>query len=323
MIYNYYSNIPLLRYTLLTSAAKSVVAWHMFYTASSYSYLIFSSFWLEDLKERWKTNGNVTCYQNPAGLKLVLHPLTAILEFQILRIAFETFPYIFLDINHDFLAYPMAISVPVLALSLKILIYEQQGTLCSLGPETILHNKLNLNITNTNTYFGDNRLDNILYLLIIIFEAFIRIYRFCLRSKRTKRHNKVGVSGLVVKKRSKEAWIEPENIQDRQENSPRDVNITINTTRQSCSNTDRAPASRNIGQRGKLQTSIGPLAPMFFFGIILLLIYKFVSKDYYLASVFYDWYMLGSPFYWIVSSDEIKENLKSKFSQFKTKFGFI
>ena len=309
MIYEYYSSFPVMKYTLLTSAAKSVVAWHMFYTASSYGYVIFSSLFLEDLKNRWETDGNITCYQNPAGLKLVFYPVTAILEFQILRLTFEAFPYRFLDMNHDLLAYPMAISVPVLALLLKIFIYIQQGTLCSVGPEMILHFKLNLDISKTKTYFSDNRIDNLVYLLIIIFEAFIRICRFCKRGKSTQRRNKVGVANP----RAKEAWIEPESTQNKQETTLSDVKITI----------ENEPTTNLENKNTKHETTIGPIAPMFFFATILWLLYKFVSKEYYLSSVYYDCLLLGLPFYWILSSNEIIKYLKLKFCQFKTNLGFV
>ena len=37
------------------------------------------------LIESWITNGNVTCYWNPTGVKMGLYPATAMAEFQILR----------------------------------------------------------------------------------------------------------------------------------------------------------------------------------------------------------------------------------------------
>ncbi len=178
----------------------------------------------------------------------------------------------------------------------------------------ILHYKLNLDISNTKTYFSDNRIDNLVYLLIIIFEAFIRICRFCKRSKRTQHRNKVGVDSLVVTTRAKEAWVEPKNTLDKQETTQSDVKITIENAEHT---TD--PETK----RSKQETTIGPIAPMFFFALVLWLLYKFVSKEYYLSSVYYDCLLLGLPFYWVLSSNEIIEHLKLKFCQFKTKLGFI
>ncbi len=51
----------------------------------TYTYIIVSSFFWDELKNSWDTNGNVTCLWNPGGVKMGLYPATALAEFQVLR----------------------------------------------------------------------------------------------------------------------------------------------------------------------------------------------------------------------------------------------
>ena len=51
----------------------------------TYTYIIVSSFFWDELKNSWDTNGNVTCLWNPGGEKMGLYPVTALAEFQVLR----------------------------------------------------------------------------------------------------------------------------------------------------------------------------------------------------------------------------------------------
>ena len=297
----------MMQYTLLTTAAKSVVAWHMFYTASTYGYVIYSSFFLENLKESWEENGNITCYQNPAGLKLNLYPVTAILEVQLLRVAFEMFPYRFLALSHDELAYPLAWSVPLFAICLKIFTLEKKGTLCSLGPVMILCYKLHLDISNTNTFLVDNNIDNMIYSMIVIIEAIIRLCRVCKRKKKWKSRNKVDVVNIHRNKASRKAWVEPKFTRAEEETTKGDINIDQNN--------ENEPAAEGV------TAMIGPFVPMFFFGLFLWIIVNFIVVQYYLSSVYTDCMLLGLPFYWVISSQEIKDHLKLKINQFKVKLG--
>ncbi len=236
----------MMQYTLLTSAAKSVVAWHMFYTASTYGYIIYSSFNLEDLKTRWERNGNLTCYQNPAGLKLNLYPVFAILEVQLLRAAYELFPYRFLALSHDKLAYPMAFSVPLFAISYTTFIFMKKETLCSLGPEMLLLFKLNLDFSNTSTYLVKNNFDNIVYLMIVIIEAIIRL---CKKKKKWRSHNKVGVLNIQRNQTSRKAWAEPNSHHVETETTRKVENVgqISNNTAQSKHKKDEKETVRGVG----------------------------------------------------------------------------
>ena len=85
MVFSFYSNLPSTQYTLLTSATKSIIGWHILYSSSTYLYLIISSFFQDELKESWELSGTKTCHLNPYGLKVALYPGTAMVEFQLLR----------------------------------------------------------------------------------------------------------------------------------------------------------------------------------------------------------------------------------------------
>ncbi len=315
-IFEYYSSTPMMQYTLLTSAAKSVVAWHMFYTASTYGYVLYSSFFLKNLKESWEENGNITCYQNPAGLKLNLYPVTAILEVQLLRVAFEMFPYRFLALSHDKLAYPMAWSVPLFAICLKIFTFKKKGTLCSLGPVMILCYKLNLDISNTNTFLVDNNIDNMIYSIIVMIEAIIRLCRVC-KKKKWKYRNKVDVVNIPRNQASRKAWVEPKITLAEKETTKGHINID------QLKNNENEPAAERVTTKHLKATMIGPFVPMFFFGLFLWIIVNFIVVQYNLSSVYTDCMLLGLPFYWVISSQEIKFHLKLKISQFKVKLGYF
>ena len=85
MVFSYYSNLPYTQYTLLTSATKSIIGWHILFSSSTYFYLIIAAFFQDELKESWELNGTRTCHLNPNGLKVALYPGTAMVEFQLLR----------------------------------------------------------------------------------------------------------------------------------------------------------------------------------------------------------------------------------------------
>ena len=98
--------------------------------------------------------------------------------FNLIRAVFQLFPYRFLDLNHEILAIPLALSVPVIAASIQLYLYLTYGTLCSEDPVIQLHYKLNINInSNTTTaLFTKSRPDIVLGLIIISAEIFLRMY---------------------------------------------------------------------------------------------------------------------------------------------------
>ena len=78
---------------------------------------------------------------------------------QLIRVLFELFPYQFLSLNSDVFAYPLAASVPVIAGSLQIYTYLDQGTLCTKGLAVNLHYKLDMCIDVDKVFFTDTRTD--------------------------------------------------------------------------------------------------------------------------------------------------------------------
>ena len=126
----------------------------------------------------------------------------------LIRAIFQLCPYRFLDLNHELLAIPLAISVPVIAGSIQLYLYLTHGTLCTKDPVIQLHYKLDINIDTSTVLFTKSRPDIILGLIMISVEVFLRIYG---QYKRIKccRSNRVAAS----------------NIEANEEDTPRDDNI--------------------------------------------------------------------------------------------------
>ena len=173
----------------------------------------------------------------------------------------------------------------------------------------ILCYKLHLDISNTNTFLVDNNIDNMIYSMIVIIEAIIRLCRVCKRKKKWKSRNKVDVVNIHRNKASRKAWIEPKITHAEEETTKGDINIDQNN--------ENEPAAEGV------TAMIGPFVPMFFFGLFLWIIVNFIVVQYYLSSVYTDCMLLGLPFYWVISSQEIKDHLKLKINQFKVKLGYF
>ena len=89
------------------------------------------------------------------------------------------------------------------------------------------------------------------------------------------------------------------------------------------SNETEQPKNNKIKQITEISTAIniagsiiGPFVPMIFFGLFLWIsFFNFIVVEYSI--------LLGLPFYWIISSEEIKAFFKHKIRQFKVKFGYF
>ena len=181
--YYYYACIPDTQYTLLTSAAKSVIAWHAVLSVSVYTYLSVATIYWEELLDSFNTDGNFTCYLSPLGSMLELYPATAIAEFQLLRIFFQFWPYGFLALNHDFLGTLLALSVPLIAGSVQLFMYLTQGTLCTKVPIIFLHYRLDMKLKTDEVFFTNLRPEILIILIIVVAEILVRLYRFLKRKK--------------------------------------------------------------------------------------------------------------------------------------------
>ena len=119
LTYWYYDSTMEVQHTVLTTAAKSVLAWHAILSTTYYGQLTAASFWSTELVEYGNNNGNQTCV---TFLRLsVVGPnlLVSIFEFQVIRGLFVFSPYEVLAFNHDLLAYPLVASVPTVSGMLK------------------------------------------------------------------------------------------------------------------------------------------------------------------------------------------------------------
>ncbi len=182
--YYYYACIPVTQYTLLTSAAKSVIAWHAVFSASIYTYTFVATVYWKELQDSWNTDGNFTCYLSPVGSMLELYPATAIAEFQLLRIFFELWPYRFLALNHDFLGTLLALSVPLVAGSVQLFMYLTQGTLCPKVPIIFFHYRLDMKLKTDEVFFTNLRPEIVIILIIVVAEILVRLYRSSKRKRR-------------------------------------------------------------------------------------------------------------------------------------------
>ena len=107
-----------------------------------------------------------------------------------IRSLFEVFPYRFLALDHDSLSIPLTLSVPIIAASLQIFVYLSHGTLCSKGVQQFLNYKLNINPNMDNVLYTNLRPDLIVYVIVVLCEVNIRLYRFFKNSKMNR--NRVG-----------------------------------------------------------------------------------------------------------------------------------
>ena len=195
--YYYYDSVPESHQSLLTSAAKSVVAWHTIFGASSYTYLIYDSIFWTQVKEDWDENGNETCNWIPTLVSL--NVANAALEFQLLRawLVFDQYYVLGLD-HHDFV-YPLGFSVPVLSVIEFLLTFWYNGTVCEKQLIILFLYKLNLSkikIDNLNLPNLNPRI--FLKVLIVASQVFILLCRNWNKCKVVKLFSKVSQNSNKV-----------------------------------------------------------------------------------------------------------------------------
>ena len=184
--YCYYASLPETIQTVLTSAAKSVIVWHMAMSTTMYAQLTIYSLVGHKLGEGNDTNAyqqqlevnnsrtptnqtyshmslklenqtgdstNQTCFSIPiwniAGCTFGV----AFIEFQLMRVLLEIDPYRLLGMNIELLAFPLAISVPVISGVLSLIVYLDGGSLCDQIQLTMVSRKLNMIVDIQNTLF--------------------------------------------------------------------------------------------------------------------------------------------------------------------------
>ena len=175
--YWYYDSTMEAKHTVLTTAAKSVVAWHATLSTAYYGQLAAASFWSTELKEYWNNNVNQTCVEI-LPVSVAPNFVISLLEFQVLRALFLLYPYEVLNMNHDRLAYPLVASVPTLSGILLLMTYFDNGGLCKNQVLVQIFSKLDMVIDQENFIFSNMNPVPLFTMLILIVEASIRLAKY-------------------------------------------------------------------------------------------------------------------------------------------------
>lgn len=174
----YYHNFPEAKYTVLTTAAKSVVVWHTVVSLTVYFDIsTYHIFWNE-LEADLSVNASRTSIC-PVTSILVSNTIftSAVLEFQVLRTWFEMNPFQVIALNHDLLAYPLVALVPIISGLYLLAFYLKGVALCNKTLLKGLGHKVNVNIVQENFDFPDLDPRIIQIMLVVTLELFIRIRR--------------------------------------------------------------------------------------------------------------------------------------------------
>lgn len=286
LTYWYYDNTIETKCTLLTTAAKSVIAWHGTLSSINYGKLTVISLWSTELEEYWNNNGNHSCI---TILPLIVGPtfLVSIAEFQVLRALFVFYPYEFLAFNHDCLAYPLAASVPTVSGIVLLISYLDSGGFCNKKFLEQFFLKLDIVINAENFIYPNLNIQFLFHFLILLVEFSIRL------------NNNWSVITETV--RCPTCWWKSRNA--------------INPS------SDQPPAGPDFATYLD-QYKVGPILLLIllfaFLQVIGLLKFNVISFQ----QAFYDCAAFGLPIYWIISSDEICDFIKLKYHQLKYRFGY-
>ena len=287
LTYWYYDNTMEAKHTVLTTAAKSVFAWHALLSTTYYGQLTAASFWSTELEEYWNNNGYQTCVEM---LPVIVAPsfVFSLLEFQVLRAIFLLYPYEVLNMNHDRLAYPLVASVPTASGFMLLITYFESGGLCIKQLLGLTFKKLDMDMNQENFIFSNLNPVPLFTLLILIIEALMRLAKNWILITETIKYTV--------------CWFRRRNIVHPASDQP---------------------------SSGMLQMLIfidfyklGPLLLVAisygFIRILLLVNYK----TEVMSQVIFDCALLELPIYWVISSDDICNFIKSKYNQRKYRLGY-
>ena len=283
LTYWYYDSTMEARHTVLTTATKSVFAWHATFSTTYYGQLIAASFWSTELEEYWNNNSNQTCVEY---LSVSVAPtfILSVVEFQVLRAIFLLYPYEVLNFNHDRLAYPLVASVPTLSGILLLITYFDSGGLCFQPHLDLTFKKLDMVIDQENFIFSNLNLIPLFSLLILIVEACI-----CLAN-----NWKVIKETIIFTT----CWWKRRHVV-HSSSQPLQLVTYVNL------------------YKG------GPfLFAALLTGFLQILRWLMSYKAKMINQVFFDCAMLGLPIYWVISSDDICDFTKLKCSQQKYRLGY-
>ena len=177
MLYWFYNSFPESRYTILTTAAKSVVVWHAIFSAAFSFELTVGSIWKTGLEEYMKNNDNIniTCINFPSFLAAPTLAFS-LSEFQLLRAIFVIYPYQVLTLDYESLSYPIVLSVPILSGIMLLIIYLYKGGICGKWAILTVSSLMKIDVNlDCFIYFDDEMLYH--SLIALGAELFIKIWR--------------------------------------------------------------------------------------------------------------------------------------------------
>ena len=175
LLFYYYMRVPESQISLLTTAAKSVLASHMASIMALYGYLIFYSMFLEDVEQDWKKNSEESCYWPMSSISVNF--MFSLVVFQLLRAAFEVDPYRVLSLNHDKLACPLTITICSMTVTHQLFTYLHGDTLCDKQITEQLLYKLNIKIDYNKVTFIPFNQRIVLSYIASGLQLFIFLYR--------------------------------------------------------------------------------------------------------------------------------------------------
>ena len=343
LTYWYYDSTMEAKYTVLTTAAKSVVAWHAILSTTYYGQLAAASFWLSELEEYWNNHSNQTCVEM---LSVSVAPTFAVscVEFQVLRVVFLLYPYKVLNLNHDQLAYPLVASVPTVSGILLLKTYFESGGLCIEKLLDQTFNKLDMVINQENFLFSNMNLKVFFTIIFLIVEAPIHLTKYCKVITETiiyaacwwnRGRNAVHPATVHLatdhpathhpatdhSATDHPATDHPATVHPASDHPTTDHPATVNTA------TDHPATDQPAQQPLQLDTyvnlyKVGPfLLVAICFGFIEIL--RLMNyKTEIMRRTSFDWVLLGLPIYWIISSDDICDFIQLKCSQLKSRLGY-
>ena len=291
LTYWYYDSTIEAKQTVLTTAAKSVIAWHAIVIATYYAQLSTGLIWSAELEDYWNNHGNQTCVTITA---LSVGPtfMISLIEFQVLRVIFVFYPYDVLNLNHESLAFPLVASVPMISGTILMIIYFIKGGICN---EYILKNiieELDIAINIENFIFSNVVLAPFFLMVILILEVCIRL-----------KNNWKDITETVM---------HPVCCCKR-------TNAVNPSTDQLSSETQQLASYLNQYKVGPFMSAI----ICFVFLQVLLLMLNYSTILIAINKVFLDSAILGLPIFCVISTDGIFTFVKLKYNQLKYRLGYF
>ena len=191
LIFWFYLNIPDDRKSLLTTGAKSVIAWHTLVSVIIFLYFAASSILSEEVKALWDEDSQLMCSLTP--FIALPYFATAVCEFHLLRVWFALTPYQVLA--WDSFTYPSVLSIPLVTATVQSCVIWSTGTYCEINITKQYLFKLNMKLDVSDLRIISFPIGIIPGLLMLGSELFLRLHKWC---RRLKFRNRVATSNSVI-----------------------------------------------------------------------------------------------------------------------------